>query len=61
MKQNASVSHGKGKMDKMVERRALPCVRSLRSLYRGRVVHGAMLMSTERKKKVMKYGARQLY
>jgi hypothetical protein len=41
---------GKKKMGKMVRGRQLPCVRRSWSLYRGRVVCGAFLMSMERKK-----------
>jgi hypothetical protein len=40
-------------MDKMVRRRQLPGVCGSRSLYRGRIVRGAVSMSMERKK-VMK-------
>jgi hypothetical protein len=36
-------------MDEVVRRRELPCVRRSRSLYRGRVVRGAVPMSMERK------------
>jgi hypothetical protein len=50
--QKENVSHGKTKMDKKERRRELPCVRRSRSLYRGRVVGGAVLMLME--KKVMK-------
>jgi hypothetical protein len=50
MMQKANVSHGKIKMDKMVRGRDLPWVRRSRSLYRGRVVRGAVIMSMERKK-----------
>jgi hypothetical protein len=51
--QKANVSHGKTKMDKMVRRSGLPCVRRSWSLYRRRVVHAELLMSLKRKKKVM--------
>jgi hypothetical protein len=47
--QKVNVSYGKPKMDKMVRRRELPCVRRLRSLYRGQTVHGMVLMSMEKK------------
>jgi hypothetical protein len=50
MMQKATVSHDKSKMDKMVRRRELPCVRRSGSLQGRRVVRGAMLMSMERKK-----------
>jgi hypothetical protein len=45
-----NVSHDSTKMGKMVKRRDLPCVRRLMSLYRGRVVRDAVVMSMERKK-----------
>jgi hypothetical protein len=40
MMQKVNVSHGKLKMDKMVRRRGLPCVRRSKSLHRERVVGG---------------------
>jgi hypothetical protein len=46
--------HEKTKMDKMVRRKDLPCDCRSGSLYRGQTVRGTMVMSTERKKKVMK-------
>jgi hypothetical protein len=49
--QKANVSHVKAKMDKMVRRRELPCVRRFRSFHRVRVVRGMALMTMERKKK----------
>jgi hypothetical protein len=54
MMQKANVSHGKTEMDMIVGRRELPCVRLLWSLYIKRLVRGAVLLSMERKKKVMK-------
>jgi hypothetical protein len=50
MMQKANVRHGQIKMDKMVRRRELPCIRRSRSLYKGRVVRGAVLMSMKNKK-----------
>jgi hypothetical protein len=50
MVQKAKVSRTKAKMDKMVRRRELPCILRSRSLYRERVVGGAVSMSMERKK-----------
>jgi hypothetical protein len=47
--QKVNVSHGKTKMDKTVRRRELSCVRRSRSLYRGRVVRGAVPRSMEEK------------
>jgi hypothetical protein len=52
--QKANVGHGKSKMDEMVRRRQLPCIRCSRPLYRGRVVCGAVPMSVESKKVMMK-------
>jgi hypothetical protein len=52
--QKANVSHGETKMDKMVRRRELPCVRRLMSLYREHFVRKAVSMSIGRKKKVIK-------
>jgi hypothetical protein len=49
MMQQAYVSQGKTKMEKMVKRE-LHCVRRLRLLHRGWVVRGAVLMSMEMKK-----------
>jgi hypothetical protein len=54
MMQNAIISHGKQKVDKMERRRELPCVRRSRSSYRVRVVLSAMPMSMERKKVIKK-------
>jgi hypothetical protein len=51
MIQKANVSHGKPKMDKMVRRRELACVRRLKPLYRERSVRGTDLLLMERKKK----------
>jgi hypothetical protein len=51
--QKANASHGTAKMDRLVRRRELPCVRHSYSLHRGRVAGGAVPMSMERKK-VMK-------
>jgi hypothetical protein len=50
MMQKSNVSHGETKMDKMMRRRELPCIRRSRSFYGGRVVRCAMLLSMERKK-----------
>jgi hypothetical protein len=49
MLQKTNVSQGKTKMDKIVRRRGLPCVRRLRSLYSVQVVHDAVQMLLERK------------
>jgi hypothetical protein len=49
MIKEANVGHGKIKMDKIVRRIELPCVRHSRSLYRGRVVCGVVPMLIERK------------
>jgi hypothetical protein len=54
MMQKVNIDHGQTKMDKMVRRRELPCVRRSRLSNRVRVVRGTMSMSMERKKKVMK-------
>ncbi|SAM00670.1 hypothetical protein [Absidia glauca] len=59
MMQNANVSHGKQQAGKKERRKDLPCVRRLRSLYRGRIVRGGMIMSMERKK-VMKKQRQEL-
>jgi hypothetical protein len=48
--QKANVSQGKIKMDKMVGRRELSCVRRSKVLYRWRVVRDAVSMLMERKK-----------
>jgi hypothetical protein len=48
-----SGSHGKQKMDRKLKRGELPCVRHSKSLYKGRVVGGLVLVSMVRKK-VMK-------
>jgi hypothetical protein len=53
MMQKVNVGHSKRKMDKLVSRKALPCIRRLRLLYRERVVRDEMPMSMARKK-VMK-------
>jgi hypothetical protein len=50
MMQKGNVSHGKAKMDKMVRRGELPCVRRSKQWNRGRVVRGEVPMSMERKK-----------
>ncbi|SAM07312.1 hypothetical protein [Absidia glauca] len=50
----ANVSQGKTKMDKMVRRRELSCVRRSWSLGRGRVVRDAVRIFSGKKKKVMK-------
>ncbi|SAL95537.1 hypothetical protein [Absidia glauca] len=50
MMQKTVVSHDETKIDKTVRRKELPCIRLSRSLYRGQVVRGAVLMSMERKK-----------
>jgi hypothetical protein len=47
MMQETTVSHGKTKMDKVVRRGELPCVRCSRSLYGERVVGSAVPMSME--------------
>jgi hypothetical protein len=49
-KRKVNVSHGKTKMDKMVRRRGLPCIRHSRSLHREKVVCGAVPISVERKR-----------
>jgi hypothetical protein len=51
--QKTNVSHGSTKMDKMVRRRGLHCVRRWGPLYKGRVIRGTVLMSMKIKK-VMK-------
>jgi hypothetical protein len=56
MMQKANVSHGS---TKMVRSRELPCVRRSMSLYRGRVVRNAVLMSMERKKVMKKQRRRK--
>jgi hypothetical protein len=48
---NANVGHGESKMDKLVRRRKVPCVRRLWSLYRERVVSSAVPLSMERGKR----------
>jgi hypothetical protein len=47
--QKANVTHRETKTDKLVRMRGLPCVRRSRSLYVGRVVGGAVLLSMEEK------------
>jgi hypothetical protein len=42
MIKDVNVSHGKTKMDKMLRRRELPCVRRSMPLYEERVVCGAL-------------------
>jgi hypothetical protein len=48
--QKSNVSHGKTKMNKLMRRRELPCVRRFMPAYIGRVIRGAVVMSTKRKK-----------
>jgi hypothetical protein len=50
MMQQANVSQGKTKMDKIVRRIGLPCVCRSSTLHRGQVVRGDEKMSMERKK-----------
>jgi hypothetical protein len=42
MMTKANVSHCEAKMDKMMRRRGLPCVRRSSALYKGRAVRGAV-------------------
>jgi hypothetical protein len=51
MAQKATVRPDKTKMDRMVRRRELPCVRGSGPLYSGRIVHDTVLMSMQRRKK----------
>jgi hypothetical protein len=48
------------KMDKMMRRKELPCVRRLKSLHSGRVVRGAVVLSMEIKKVMKKRKEREL-
>jgi hypothetical protein len=50
MMQKANVSHGKVKMDKVVRRRELPCIRRLKYLHRVQDVRCEVTMLFERKK-----------
>ncbi|SAL98229.1 hypothetical protein [Absidia glauca] len=52
MLEDVIVSRGKTKIDKVVRRRELPCIRRLRVLYREWVVRDVVSMSMERKKPV---------
>jgi hypothetical protein len=54
MMQKTIISHDETELDKTVRKKELPCIRHSRSLYRGQVVHGVVLMSMERKKKALK-------
>jgi hypothetical protein len=47
--QKANVDHGEPKLDKLVGRSELPCVRCRRSLYSDQVVINVVLISMERK------------
>jgi hypothetical protein len=49
--QKVNVSHGQTKLDKMVRRRDLPCVRRLWLLYRDRVACSVVHVSMRRRKK----------
>jgi hypothetical protein len=43
-----NVSHGEIKMDRIMRRRELPCVRRSKSFYKSRVVRGAEVMLMEK-------------
>jgi hypothetical protein len=51
MIQKANVKHGATKVEKIVKRRELPCIRRSSSLHSGWVIRGAELMPMERKKR----------
>jgi hypothetical protein len=50
MMEGVNVSNGKTKMDKMVGKRELPCIRRSRAKYRGRVVYDGVLNVDGKKK-----------
>jgi hypothetical protein len=48
--QKENVSHNKAKVDKMVRKSALPCVRRSRLMYSVQVVRSVVLLSIKKKK-----------